>query len=65
MRTLLVVILSPLFDFSSRVVETREPIGIQALIPQSAVKAFYEGILHRLAWLNELQPYPAFLAPRR
>jgi hypothetical protein len=49
-----VVILSLLFDFSLSVVETGEPIGIQAFIPQSAIKAFYVGILHRLAWLNEL-----------
>ena len=62
MRTLLVVILSPLFDFSARVVQTGEPIGIQTFIPQSAVKAFYVGILHRLAWLNELQPHTVFLA---
>ena len=39
MGTLAVVIESPSFDLTSRITQTREPVGIQALVPQSAVEA--------------------------
>jgi len=63
MRALLVVILSPLFDLSSGVVQTCEPIGVKAFIAQPAVEAFHVRILHGLARLNKLQPHTPFFAP--
>jgi hypothetical protein len=62
-RSFLVVISAPFLDFASRVVETGEPVSVQALIPQPSVEAFHVGVLHRFAWLNEFQSNPAFFAP--
>src|SRR5207249_9624875 len=64
MRSLLSVILPPGFDLASRVVETGEPVSVQAFIPQPTIEAFHVGILHRLARLNELQAHSPFFAPR-
>src|SRR5579864_7707470 len=63
MWTLLVVIDSPAFDLSLSIGHACEPVGIQAFIPQPAVKAFHIGVLYRLTWLNEVQPDAAFFAP--
>ena len=65
MWPLLVVILPPFFDFSSRIVKACEPIGIQAFIAQPPIEAFHVSILNRLIWLDEFQSYPAFFAPGR
>ena len=62
-RALFVVISPPSFDFAPCVVQTGEPVGIQTFIAQSAVEALHEGILHRLARLNELQSHAPFFAP--
>ena len=52
MRTLLIVILPPAFNLSSRVTETREPVRVQTFISEPAVETFHKGILHRLARLT-------------
>lgn len=52
MWALAVVIESPSFDLTSRITQTREPVGVQALVWQSAVEAFRVGILQRLSGLN-------------
>ena len=65
MRTLLIVIDPPGFDLSSCITQTGKPVRIQTFIAQSPVEAFYIGILHRLARLDELQPHSAFFAPGR
>src|SRR5258705_915327 len=64
MRTLLVVIFAPVFDLLPRVSQARKPVGIQTFIAQPAVEAFHVRVLHRLSWLNELQPHSTFFAPR-
>src|ERR1700735_5639915 len=47
-RTLLIVILPPAFNLSSRVTETREPVRVQTFISEPAVETFHKGIrLHR------------------
>ena len=63
MWTLLVVIEPLAFDLPSSITQAREPVGIQAFIPQPAVEAFHIRVLDRLTWLNELQPDAAFFAP--
>jgi len=60
MRTLLVVIEPPGFDFSSCVRQTGKPVRIQAFIAQATVEALDISVLHRLARLDELQPHAAF-----
>src|SRR5215469_7336518 len=65
MRSLLVVILPPAFDFAPCVTQTREPVRVQAFLSQAPVEALRIGVLNRLAGLDELQSYPAFFAPGR
>jgi hypothetical protein len=59
-RTVFVVILSPSFNLSPGVTQTGEPVCVQAFIAQAAV---HVGVLHRLAWLNEIQAHTTFFAP--
>jgi hypothetical protein len=40
--------------FRRGVAETGEPVRVQTFVAQSAVETFNVGILHGLAWLNEL-----------
>jgi hypothetical protein len=65
MWTLLVVILPPIFDLSPCIAQTREPVGIQAFVSQSAVEALSQSVLCRLARLNKFQTHAALFAPRR
>jgi len=64
-RTLLVVIEPPSFDFSSCITEAREPVRIQPFVAQSPVEAFDVGILYWLTRLNKRQPHSAFFTPGR
>ena len=49
-----VVMCPPLIDSPSSVGEIRKPVQVQALIFEFAVEAFDEGILGRLARLDEM-----------
>src|SRR4030095_11872377 len=40
-----------------------QPVLVQPSVAQPAVEAFDVGILRGLAWLNELQSYPALFTP--
>jgi len=63
MRPDFVVVSSPAFNGPSCIVEVTEPVKVQALVPEFAVEAFYEGILGRLPGLNEVQPNTGILRP--
>src|SRR6185312_13329108 len=63
MRTLLVVIFAPAFDFLPRVFQAREPVRVQTFIPQPPVEAFYICVLRWLARLNVFQANTTLLAP--
>jgi hypothetical protein len=65
MRSLLVVILPPAFDFAPRITLTREPVRIQAFLSQPPIEALRIGVLHQLARLDELQSHTSFFAPGR
>src|SRR5512137_2990385 len=54
---------SPPFDFASRVVKRDEDMLVQALLAQPAVEALDEGVLDRLARLDELQLNAALVGP--
>ena len=54
---------SPLFDFAARIVERDEDVFVETLLPQPAVEALDEGVLNRLARLDELQLHAAFVGP--
>jgi len=63
MRPHLVVVRSPLIDSHASLSEIPEPIQVQALISEFPVEAFDEGILSRLARLDEVQLDARPLAP--
>jgi hypothetical protein len=48
-RTILIIILPPSLAFEPRVVETEEPVGVQALGPELAVEGRCEGVVGRLS----------------
>ena len=50
-----VVMSPPFIDGGSGIVETGEPVQVEAVVPELAVEALDEGVLRRLAWLDEVQ----------
>src|SRR5690348_8990200 len=58
-----VIMATPRGDLVACVAERMEPVQVEALVAQLAVEALDEGILHRLAWFDEPQTYPAPLRP--
>src|SRR5690554_4539244 len=63
MRTDFVVMNSPVIDSPAGLGEIPEPVEVQTLISEFPVEAFNEGILGRLARLDEMQMEPGPLAP--
>ena len=44
----MIVVLSPGFDLFSGIFERHEPVGVEALIPDTSVEGFDEGVIGRL-----------------
>ena len=63
MGTLLVVVDPPCFDRGTGVVERRELMHVQALIPQAGVKRLDVPVVRRFAWPREVECYPAGIGP--
>ena len=55
MRALGIVVVAPRGDLVAGVTERLEPVKVQALVAHAAVETFNEGVLHRLARLDEPQ----------
>lgn len=53
MRARAVVVMAPVADLFAGVPQRPEPVQVQAFIPELAVEALDEGILDRLAGLDE------------
>lgn len=60
----MVVVRSPGFDNPPCLAQISEPMLVQAEVSELAVEALYEGILRRLARLNEMQFYTDLLSPK-
>ena len=58
-----VVVPSPSFDGSPRVVHGEEPVHVQAVVPERAVEALDEAVLGGLARLNEVDLDPLRVGP--
>jgi len=56
-----VIVVTPLINYVSGFVQRSEPMSIQALFAELAIKAFNECILRRLAWLDKAELYTGFL----
>ena len=54
-RSALVIVLAPSSDLAPGVVKRKEPVGVQALIPQTPVEGLDQGIAGRLAWPAEVK----------
>lgn len=52
-----------MLDRRSSIFQAREPVEIQAVLSELAVKALYECVLSWLAWLDEVQLHSRFLRP--
>jgi hypothetical protein len=60
---LLVIFLPPRFDDELRFLQRYKPVSIETLIPELAIKAFDEGVMHRFARLNKVQVHAMLRRP--
>ncbi len=63
MRALAIVLFTPGFYLAPRVVERDEDLLVETLLAQPALERFHEGVLNRLARLDELQPHAGSICP--
>jgi len=58
-----VVVSTPSLAFCAGVVETQEPVGVQAFRSELAVERLDEGIVGRFAWPDEVKRYAFHVGP--
>lgn len=63
MRPSLVVVAAPLLDGRAGIGQADEPALVQALVAQPAVEALDVAVLHRLAWLDEVEQHAVRMCP--
>jgi len=63
MRTRLVIVLAPDFDFASGVLERQEPVCVEAFLPKTSVEGFILRIVGRLARAREVNLHAIFVRP--
>lgn len=63
MRTVAVVIPSPGFDPLRRIRQVPEPARVQTLISELPIEALHEGVLDRLAGLDEVELDATLVSP--
>ena len=63
MGSVVIVVAPPCVDDEAGMTEAFEEVFVQAFIPQPAVEAFDEAVLHRLAGGDEVPGHAAFPAP--
>ena len=51
-----VVVLPPRFKFFPRILHREEQVGVEAFIPQPAIEALDQTVLHRPAGPDEVEP---------
>jgi hypothetical protein len=64
MRSEVVVFAAPVFDEEASFSEGSEPVLVEAIIPESAVEAFDESILHGFAGLDVVDEDTSGLSPQ-
>lgn len=64
MRSFFIIVLSPFIDDGSGLLDAHEPMLVQAIVPESAIEALAECVLHRLAGLDEVELHPCSLCPQ-
>src|SRR6188472_3158215 len=63
MGALGVIVVAPSLDLLAGVTQRAEPVQVETLVAQLAVEALDEGVLDRLARLDEAQPDTGALRP--
>jgi len=63
MWSISIIMLTPRFNLSSRILQAEEDMLIEAFIAKLAVKALYVCILRWLTWLDKVQLYPLSIGP--
>lgn len=59
----MVVMLAPVLDGRTSVVETGEPVQVQAVVPELAIEALDKGVLRRFSRLDEVQFHTRLAGP--
>ena len=59
----MIVVLSPGFDLFSGIFERHEPVGVEALVPETPIEGFDEGVIGRFPRAREVQCYPILIRP--
>ncbi len=59
----LIVDRAPRLNLAPRVAEGQEPVGVQALLAQSSIERFHEGVIGGLAGPTEDEDDAAFVGP--
>ena len=65
MRPDMVVVFPPTINDGSGVLQTGEPVQIQAVVPELAVEALDKGVLRRLTRLNEVKLHTSLPGPEK
>lgn len=65
MRPAVVVVHTPAINAVACVVQTGEPMQIQAVVAELAVETLDESILSRFTWLNEMELDASTLRPEK
>jgi hypothetical protein len=53
----MVVVVSPLINFAASLIETSEPVPVEALVSKCAIHTFHKSVLSWLLWLDKTQAY--------
>ena len=64
MRSVLIVLSPPGFDYELRFRQSHKPVLVETFIPKLAVEALDKRILHRLSGLNKVQMHALLRGPR-
>lgn len=60
----MVVVISPLINFAASLIETSEPVPVEAFVSKFAIQTFNESILSWLSWLDKTKLYSWLLTPK-
>ena len=63
MRSPLIVVSPPGLNLLPGIIQRQEPVDVQTLVPEAAIKRLDEGIVHRLARTAEVQRYLVLICP--
>ena len=63
MRAAVIVVVAPCRNQMAGMAQVWEQVLVQAFIPQAAIEAFHEAVLHRLAWRDVMPFHTAIFLP--